>query len=100
MTKQDAGKFWPIIKAYSEGKAVQFNRMPGGWNDIDNPDFGGYVESYRIKPEPKYVPFTFSDYSLLIGKFIKSKSIHDPAIEIIIKVSRQGVTVADRLIGF
>ena len=29
---------------------------------------------YRIKPEPKLVPFTFEDVDLLIGKAVKSKT--------------------------
>jgi hypothetical protein len=50
MTREDAAKLWPIIKAYSEGGRVQFQGLDGAWSDTPDPQF--VVPRYRIKPEP------------------------------------------------
>lgn len=58
MTREEAGRFWPIIKAYSEGKQIEFSDpRDGEWNLIEEPDFTDGVNSYRIKKEPVYRPF-------------------------------------------
>lgn len=54
MDREQAAKLWPIIKAYSEGKIIQFNFIMSGWNTIA---FGTEfrlqydVSRYRVKPE-------------------------------------------------
>lgn len=52
MTRDEAQKLWPIIKAYGEGKTVQY--QTGSWEDLrDNVEFDRRpVSLYRIKPEP------------------------------------------------
>lgn len=58
MTREDAKKLLPIIKAYSEGKTVQtFDSTHNKWNDLSEPVFDGYPSIYRIKPESTYRPF-------------------------------------------
>lgn len=59
MTREEASKFAPIIKAYSEGKTIQFIGNDGKWHDFTCPDvvFADNPEEYRIKPEAKYRPF-------------------------------------------
>ena len=58
MTREEAGQFWPIIKAYSEGKQIEFyNPYEGGWVLIEAPDFSYSANSYRVKKEPVYRPF-------------------------------------------
>lgn len=58
MTREDAKKLLPIIKAYSEGKRVQtFNSTHNKWNDLSEPAFDGCPSIYRIKPESTYKPF-------------------------------------------
>jgi hypothetical protein len=52
MTREDAAKLWPIIKAYSEGKQVQHRVEPGAWADFHEPSFRDPADRYRIKPEP------------------------------------------------
>lgn len=42
----------PIIKAFAEGKTIQFRER-----DIEEPSFDGCINEYRIKPELKYRPF-------------------------------------------
>ena len=56
MTRDDAKKLLPIIKAFSEGKTIEyFDTGCNIWRESINPLFGDI--DYRIKPEPKYRPF-------------------------------------------
>lgn len=56
MTREETRKLLPIIKAYSEGKTIQFNNF-GEWIDLQTPNFNHPADKYRIKPEPKCRPF-------------------------------------------
>lgn len=58
MTREEAKQLLPIIQAYAEGKTIEF--LTGGtWVAmIDQPPkFDCEPSKYRIKPEPKYIPF-------------------------------------------
>lgn len=58
MTREEAGKIFPIIKSYSEGKQIEFyNPCEGGWVLIEDLDFSYSANSYRVKKEPVYRPF-------------------------------------------
>lgn len=59
MTREEAKLFWPIIKAYSEGKTIEYLLSEGKWAAI-NEDFlfDNSHERYRVKQETKYRPFT------------------------------------------
>lgn len=62
MTREEAKYFWPIIKAYSEGKTTQYLLPEGRWVDvIDNFLFDNSHERYRIKQNPKYRQFKTKD---------------------------------------
>ena len=50
MIREQASEFLPIIKAFAEGKTIQY-RIENGWKDIDNPKFNDFPSKYRIKPE-------------------------------------------------
>lgn len=57
MTREEAKQLLPIIQAFAEGKEIQ--QTDGyDWYDLDDPDFMANGNSYRIKPGPKYRPFT------------------------------------------
>nr|DAW35367.1 MAG TPA: nucelotide kinase [Caudoviricetes sp.] len=53
MNREQAATLWPILKAYSEGKLIQFNFIMSGWGIIN---FGSEirlqydVSRYRVKP--------------------------------------------------
>ena len=58
MTRKDAERlleFFPIIRAFSEGKPIQYKRLNGlspiDWTDINTPSFSTNYE-YRVRPEP------------------------------------------------
>ena len=60
MDREQAKALLPIIKAFSEGKIIEYrdSMFKDDWKivkEIPNLSFG-YFE-YRIKPEPKYRPF-------------------------------------------
>lgn len=64
MTKEEAKEFYPILKAFAEGKAIECRTKPGTistsipneWTEMKEIGFWSGIE-YRIKPEPKYRPF-------------------------------------------
>lgn len=60
MNREQAKKLLPLIKAYSEGRDIEFRTGKGEWctafmKYID--DLWQDNEKYRIKPEPVYRPF-------------------------------------------
>lgn len=60
MNRQQAKELLPIIKAYAEGRTVQYYYEGEGWADVkpnEVADFSDNPSKYRIKPEPKYRPF-------------------------------------------
>ena len=74
MNKQRARDLWPVIKAYAEGKKIQYwSTSRQDWCDCPLPAFTGEVK-YRIKPEPFYAPFsTQEEFNQLIGKPLINK---------------------------
>ena len=57
ITRENARELLPIIKAYSEGKEIEFLNSEGKWELLTDPYFWSKPSRYRIKPEPKYRPF-------------------------------------------
>lgn len=57
MKRTSAKELLPLIKAFAEGKTIQFFTMDKGWTDRDYPSFNEEPYLYRIKPEQKYRPF-------------------------------------------
>ena len=57
ITREDAKKLLPIIKAYSEGKEIEFLNLGKKWKLLTDPNFDGEPFQYRIKYEPKYRSF-------------------------------------------
>lgn len=61
MTKQEAAELLPFIKAFGEGKSIEFSSITDvskAWREVT--DFPlGMIDSFkfRIKPETKYRPF-------------------------------------------
>ena len=57
MTRATAELLSPIIKAYGEGKIIQYLSDDNMWEDREYLYFDSEPHRYRIKPEPKYRPF-------------------------------------------
>lgn len=77
MTKENAHLFLPFVQAMAEGKTIQYMYKNLGdilWNDFYDEDqisFGGAIENYRIKPEPR-------TFELWINKDSGSIRSHQP----------------------
>ena len=56
MTREKAKELLPILKAFAEGKAIEFRTIEGTWEELPDPLFQNPYK-YRIKPEPRYRPF-------------------------------------------
>ncbi len=65
MDRNQAKEFYPILKAYAEGRviecrtkpsAVEGTDVPNDWTEMKEIEFWNNTE-YRIKPKPKYRPF-------------------------------------------
>ena len=62
MNRKEAAELSPIIKAFSEGRPIQYrikDNKSAKWNDVDKNyhKFSPHSNIYRIKPEPEYRPF-------------------------------------------
>ena len=58
MTREEAKELLPIIKAWAEGKSIQYQTDSKSWSDITKDLYPcNHPSLYRIKPEPKYRPF-------------------------------------------
>ena len=62
MTREQAKELLPIIKAFAEGKEIQYKNFLDEWTDIEENEGLSFIcppSDYRIKPksQPKYRPF-------------------------------------------
>lgn len=57
ITRENAKELLPIIKAFSEGKDIEYLNLWGQWELLTEPYFDSEPSRYRIKKEPKYRPF-------------------------------------------
>ena len=66
MNRNQAEELLPIIKAFAEGKSIQYrikDNKSAKWDDLDKNyhEFSPHLFQYRIKPESKYRPFRDSE---------------------------------------
>lgn len=70
MTKDRAKTLLPIIEAFTKNKVIQYyDEFDNIWINTYEPTWENYTK-YRIKPEPKYIPFTFEDMKNVRDKWI------------------------------
>ena len=55
MNKDTAKDYLPLVQALAEGKTIQCMNSDVGWIDLESVRFDSCVESYRIKPELKWI---------------------------------------------
>ena len=83
MNKERAKELLPIIEAFVNGKVIEY-LFVGEWRVATCPDWTPGVK-YRIRQEPKLVPFTFEDNLLFRDKWIQYKNGYkNPKYKIII----------------
>lgn len=76
MTTDRAKQLLPVIQAYAQNKSVQYKEQnTDKWITILPPFTASWSDKYdyRIKPEPKYIPFTFEDRDMFKDRWIYSK---------------------------
>ena len=89
-TNNKKHKWYNEIIAFAEGKAIQARSLGGKlWVAAENPQFANDRYEFRIKPESKYIPFTFEDRDIFRGKWVRRKK--DSAEFIIHNISRNYV---------
>lgn len=59
MNREETAELIKVMQAYLDGKQIQYYK-DGIWKDTSNPSWSS-ITVYRIKPEPKYRPFTNAD---------------------------------------
>ena len=58
MTREETRKAAEVMLAYADGKDLQIcGQGSNEWVDVTVPVFNWELNSYRIKPEPRYRPF-------------------------------------------
>lgn len=64
-----------VMQAYKDGKTIEFTDFyyDDNWKEIDSPYWNWRLFDYRVKPEPKYVPYDSVD-EVEKDKWIKSKA--------------------------
>jgi hypothetical protein len=98
MTREELLKHWDIIKSYKCGKELDmFDTYKGTWVPITGPTFNLDSE-YRIREEPKYIPFDYGDIEKLIGRSVKCLS--EPHVGVIVYVNRFGVAIGQSFSKF
>ena len=111
MTKEKAKELSVILKAYSESKTIQIlcygkdGAQDAYFRDLKydselhflTPD-ESLGNKFRIKPEPKLVPFTIEDKDLFLGKIIKHRRSN--LFNIIVGASQQFIWVGGVVKGF
>lgn len=72
MLRDRARELLPIIQAFADGKAIEYKNA-SNWKLATGPDWSNDIQ-YRIKPQPKLVPFTFEDKDLFKDKWFRLKT--------------------------
>ena len=98
MTREEAKEWLPIIQAWAEGKAIQYQTDSGSWiNIIKDLYTSNYPFNYRIKPESKYRPFKNQEECW--NEMLKHQSLgwvrYDDSIIAIQNIAPKGITVND-----
>ena len=88
--KQEKHKWYNEIISFAEGEVIEVKHKEGDtWTTAITPQFNDERYVFRVKPEPKYIPFTFEDREVFRGKWVRRKK--DNAEFIIHIISRNYV---------
>lgn len=83
-----------VIQAHKEGKIILFkDKNANSWNETNKPFWDFHDFDYSIKPEDKYIPFTFD--TNLVGKTIVNKNSKNRFL--IYKQAGDGVYISNGL---
>ena len=95
MNKQTAQQYLPLIKAFAEGKTLQYKpTYENKWHDATDLSFALAPERYRIKPEPINQEFYYiihKDSTPHIGAFMYAYKDLSTAREYFKNIDPKGV---------
>ena len=97
MTREEAKKLLPVIKAFAEGRKIEYyDDNDYEWIETSTPVWQVGVK-YRIKPEPKYRPFKNQEECW--NEMLKHQPFgwvrYDDSITAIQNIAPEGITVND-----
>lgn len=104
--KGEIQRLLPIFQAMADNKTIQ-TKNGNGWIDIDGDEDGlnldsviGYPDCFRIKPEPKYRPFSNAEECWTEMKkhqpFGWLTSQNGEVNSLIISIDNEGLIIGDR----
>ena len=115
MDRNQAKEFYPILKAYAEGRVIECRTKPSAvegtdvtndWTEMKDIEYWNNTE-YRIKPEVKYRPFANAEECwqemLKHQPFGWLISPNGEVNSLIIFIDNEGIVIGDRnngVIGF
>ena len=74
ITKELLKEYDHLLEAIRQGKTIQ-RKAPGyPWKDLEYVYLNLPAKQYRVKPEPKYRPFTLDELRAYIGAIVKGKN--------------------------
>ena len=74
MTRQQLNQHWEVIDAWRKGVEVEYYNPPAKkWVIAKEPSWCPTID-YRVKLNPEYIPFDFTDAEFLTGKVVKAKN--------------------------
>jgi len=83
-----------VMQAHCEGKQIEYTQNnEDNWVMVCEPSWNWKGSKYRVKPQPQYQPFDFTDALYLIGKIVKSKN--DEFVGMITGVNKTSVAIGD-----
>lgn len=90
MTKEQAKELWPVIKAWEEGKTIEYiahRGVPQYWTQMSSNNIGFDINNYnyRIKPTSTYRPWKPEEVP--VGCLMRSKGVSFTLCYIIVAVS-------------
>lgn len=72
MTREETKKAIEVMQGYVDGKQIESRSSPKiSWGPCENPIWNFVTRDYRIKPEPKVVPWTLE--TCPVGELVISK---------------------------
>lgn len=98
MNRKEVKKLLPTLQAFADGKQIEgiYKGVKSPWFNVENMDLdGGTI--YRIKPEPKYIPFANADECW--NEMLKHQPFgwiirHDANKSMITEVLKNGIVIS------
>lgn len=98
MLRDRARELLPIIEAFANGKSIEYKNA-GSWKLATGPNWSNGIQ-YRIKLEPKLVPFTFEDNKEFRDKWIYDTTQKSPEIMRITSYNNSNIHTEFKAIGY